>query len=103
MFSSRSDDQIKHMGYRIEPGEIESAARDLPGVEDCCCAHDAARDRLILYVRGTAVPADVRRGLRKKLPAYMLPARVIAMQELPVNANGKTDRTALKLRAESER
>src|SRR5438128_7528241 len=103
-FLGRADSQIKSRGYRIELGEIETALNALPGLQECavvaipsegfegtaiCCAYVAAP--------GTPVtPAALRRELSKALPPYMLPARWMAFDSFPKNANGKTDRRRLK-------
>jgi amino acid adenylation domain-containing protein len=103
-FVGRADSQIKSRGYRIELGEIETALHTVKTLRDgavvavstagfegaaICCAY--------VPVPGAAVtPASLRRELAKLLPAYMLPSRWRAFERLPVNANGKVDRAALK-------
>lgn len=99
-FTSRRDFQIKHMGYRIELGEIETAAAALEGVGAAACIYDAQRSRIVLYVQPQPdvqlVPADISAQLRGRLCAYMLPQRVFALEQLPLNRNGKIDRPALR-------
>ncbi len=99
-FVSRSDDQIKHMGYRIEPGEIESAAYEIPEIARCYCLFQEEKDRLCLFCE--LVPGcdwdkkAVRHALQDRLSEYMLPSRYNILDELPLNANGKVDRARLK-------
>lgn len=93
IFVSRRDYQIKHMGHRIELGEIESVTLGIPGVDKCCCLY---RDsKILLYFEGTIGKADLSRQLRERLLPYMIPNKLIAMESLPLNANGKVDRTQL--------
>jgi acyl-CoA synthetase (AMP-forming)/AMP-acid ligase II len=52
---------------------------------------------LVAFVCGAQLaPAAAREELRKRVPAYMVPRRVIALNDMPLNSNGKTDRKALK-------
>ena len=101
VFASRTDYQIKHMGHRIELGEIEAVAGALPGVERCCCLYDTKKSRIVLFCQ-TAADAqaltgkEIRQMLRPRLSAYMLPAKVHLLPEMPLNANGKIDRQRLK-------
>lgn len=95
-YLGRTDSQIKHMGYRIEPGEIEAAAGASRGVELCACIYDEQADRLILFYQGTADPSALTNSLRNRVPDYMMPNKVLRMTALPYNANGKIDRKTLK-------
>ena len=98
IYVSRKDFQIKHMGYRIELGEIEAAAARIEGIADCACTYDTAKQRIILYYEGTAFdPASLTALLGKLVPEYMLPGRLVHMDALPHNANGKIDRKALSV------
>jgi amino acid adenylation domain-containing protein len=95
VFAGRADDQVKIRGYRVEPGEVEAALAGQPGVDQAVVV---ARDgRLIGYVvsDGDVDPARLRDQVAKVLPEYMVPAAVLALAALPVNANGKVDREAL--------
>ena len=100
----RSDFQIKSRGYRIELGDIESALH----------AIDVLRESAVVGVEtggfeGTALgcayvpqpgtevtPTDLRRRLAERLPSYMVPSRWRRLEHLPLNANGKVDRGALR-------
>ena len=98
MFAGRRDGQIKLRGNRIELGEIENAARMVEGTENVCALFDAAKQEIVLFVetKGTLPPRQYNRELKKYIPAYMLPQRMVTMEKLPHNANDKIDRTALK-------
>lgn len=95
IYLGRKDRQIKHMGHRIEPGEIEAAAEAAAGVRRACCLYDAGRRRILCVYEGTAEGPALRAALQEALPRYMLPAECRRMDVLPVNANGKIDRQAL--------
>ncbi|MGW1893342.1 non-ribosomal peptide synthase/polyketide synthase [Streptomyces sp. NPDC002004] len=104
-FAGRADDQIKLRGFRIEPGEIESALRRGPGVRDAVVAvrtggaNGAAR--LVAYVvppagaPGDLPVAELREHLAGQLPPHMVPAVFVPLDRLPLTPNGKTDRRAL--------
>lgn len=100
VFASRTDFQIKHMGHRIELGEIEAIAGALPEIQRCCCLYNQEKKKIVLFC---ALSADVVKTgqeiqsiLRTKLSSYMVPARVVVMEKLPLNANGKINRQLLK-------
>ncbi len=98
-FLGRVDDQVKVRGYRIELGEVEAAVRSVAGVRDATVIvrEDLpGHRRLVAYVVGGPdyVPL-VREHLTSLLPRYMVPAAVVSLTELPLNASGKVDRRAL--------
>lgn len=95
-YLGRKDSQIKHMGYRIEPGEIERAAMSLDGINMCAVIYDNIRDTIILVYQGDAGEKEADTGIRALVPEYMVPGRYEKLPVLPLNANGKTDRKALK-------
>ena len=101
-FVGRKDNQIKHMGYRIELEEVEAALLDLPGVVEAVALYQRIREqhgRIIAYVAGEGVLPDsqeMRGQLKVRLPDYMIPAAITSLSVLPKNANGKVDRKALE-------
>lgn len=95
MYKGRKDFQIKHMGYRIELGEIETAALSLSGIDSACALYDDAI--ILIYTSQFAISQkEILLYLGKILPKYMLPTRFIALEEMPLNINGKIDRNKLK-------
>ena len=100
VFVSRKDYQIKHMGHRVELGEIEVNVNMLEGVGSACCVFDRARDRLVLYYTGTPQVRDLAASLRGRLPRYLVPNAIEKLEKMPLTANGKLDRKALQARAE---
>lgn len=96
IYLSRKDFQIKHLGHRIELGEIETAVSSLPGVAMNCCLYDEKRSRIVLFIDKDMTKDEVNTLLTNMVPEYMLPGKVIYMDTMPLNANGKIDRVALK-------
>ncbi len=97
-FLGRRDDQIKHMGHRIELGELEAAAKALDGVDAACAVFDRDKSLLGLVYTGAIEKAALLSALKDKLPEYLLPKRTVRVESLPLTENGKTDRkAALKL------
>lgn len=96
VFASRKDDQIKHMGYRIELGEIEAALSEVSGIIRCCCLFDKAADKIVCVYSGPATKKEIVLEVGKYIPKYMWPNVFVQLDELPMNLNGKIDRTRLK-------
>ncbi|MFF2079241.1 non-ribosomal peptide synthetase [Kitasatospora sp. NPDC058162] len=98
----RVDHQVKIGGVRIELGEIQSCLREHPAVADAVVVpvRDSAgiAQSLAAYVSvtGEASVEELRTHLRERLPESMVPARVFALAELPVNQNGKIARPELE-------
>ncbi|NOK15332.1 phosphopantetheine-binding protein, partial [Corallococcus exercitus] len=97
----RVDFQVKVRGFRIEPGEIEAALRSATGVSEAAVVArgTGADKRLIGYVtarEGHALDPDtLKASLKQRLPEYMVPAVLVVLGTMPLNANGKVDRKAL--------
>ncbi len=100
VFVSRRDAQIKHMGHRIELGEVEAAAAATDGVRAACCVYDAPGKRIALFYVGDVTPTGLAAALKVALPRYMLPAICEQLPALPLTPNGKADRKGLRERAE---
>lgn len=98
VYVGRKDFQIKHLGYRIELGEIETAVSSLEDIDRCCCAYDQKRSQIVLFLTSQRQIArgEMQEQLSGLLPEYMIPKKVVQLEEMPLNANGKIDRTRLK-------
>jgi amino acid adenylation domain-containing protein len=101
-FLGRADFQVKIRGFRVELGEVETVLAEAPGVREAVCtAHaDASGQRsLVAYVLprdGAAVVEEaVKAYAASKLPDYMVPSQVMALDRWPLSSNGKLDRQAL--------
>jgi amino acid adenylation domain-containing protein len=100
----RADTQIKSRGYRIELGEIEAVLHAIDELEESAvvAVESAGIDGLAIACgfvprEGIALePTDLRVRLSARLPAYMIPSQWRRFERLPLNANGKVDRKALK-------
>ncbi|MFI8972217.1 non-ribosomal peptide synthase/polyketide synthase [Nocardia asteroides] len=105
-YLERADFQVKIGGFRIELGEVETALLRCPGVRAAVAiakTDERAGARLIAYAAvaelapgdEAAVAARLRGTLAAELPAYMVPAALVVLESLPLNANGKVDRARL--------
>ncbi|GAA0731367.1 amino acid adenylation domain-containing protein [Dactylosporangium roseum] len=99
-FLGREDTQVKLGGYRIELGEIEAVLLDHPGVRAAVCVVSGDPRQLVAYAvprpeAGGLTEDDVRGHLARRLPAYMRPAVVVLLDDLPLTRNGKVDRSRL--------
>ena len=102
-FLGRTDDQVKLRGYRIELGEIEATLLSHPGVKEVTVivrTSSTGDKRLAAFVavRPAETPdtETLRQYLSDRLPAHMIPAEIVLMEELPLTPNGKYDRRALE-------
>ena len=95
IFMGRADTQIKHMGHRIELGEVELCANGADGVETAACVYDQDRARILLFFLGTCQPEQLLAVLQEKLPRYMLPNRICPVTAFPQTRTGKIDRRKL--------
>ncbi|EYD72072.1 MupA/Atu3671 family FMN-dependent luciferase-like monooxygenase [Limimaricola hongkongensis] len=99
-FIGRADGQVKLRGHRIELGEVEAAldAISRHGPSVAVLREDRPGDlRLVAYLETTA-PIDeaaLRRALGARLPAIMVPARIVTLERFPLTPNRKTDRAAM--------
>ncbi|MFJ9767674.1 AMP-binding protein [Streptomyces erythrochromogenes] len=102
-FVARADDQLKVSGYRVEPGEVEAVLGAVPGVRRAVVvAVEVAGSRRLAAVwtpTGRADgpgPQELAAACAERLPAYMVPRHFRPVEDLPVTANGKVDRAALR-------
>lgn len=96
IYICRKDFQIKHMGHRIELGEIETAAIALEQIATAACLYDEEKQRIVLFYVGTSDKREVAENLKCEVPEYMLPRRIIQLDSMPLNPNGKINRVKLK-------
>jgi amino acid adenylation domain-containing protein len=101
-FLGRVDEQVKIRGYRVEPSEIATVLGQNAAVRtSVVVAHEdvPGEKELVAYVvlaSGARLNAgELRDHLRKRLPDYMVPMEFVAIESVPVTANGKLDRAAL--------
>lgn len=99
LFKGRKDTMVKHMGYRIELTEIEHMVNSEIGeIQNCCVLYQQEKKEIaLIYESGEEYPAaDLIRQLSQHLPKYMVPVKYIRVERMPMNANGKIDRMAVK-------
>ncbi|MCB0774342.1 MAG: amino acid adenylation domain-containing protein [Flavobacteriales bacterium] len=113
-YNGRVDDQVKVRGFRVELGEVEAALNDLPLVKDrvvTALPTSSGDKRLVLYVVPTdpavqpssAKPdeatlkflGELEKHLAENLPEHMVPANIIIIPSMPINASGKPDKQRL--------
>ena len=92
-FLGRLDDQVKVRGFRVEPGEVETAILGHPAISEAAVI--ASDDALVAYVVGSASGDELHRHLAEALPAHLVPDVVVHVDRLPLTAAGKIDRAAL--------
>lgn len=100
IYKGRRDNQIEHMGHRIELGEIDAAASSLALFSRVCTLYDEIQKRIILFYEskdGESIQAGViRKHLLRYLPRHMIPTKFVWESEMPKNSVGKIDRQALR-------
>jgi D-alanine--poly(phosphoribitol) ligase subunit 1 len=97
----RVDNQVKVMGHRVELEEIEAHLRVVCRTDEVAAVAwpvvNGQPAGIVAFVCGGGVqPAQVREELRSRMPAYMIPAKVLPMEALPLSTNGKVDRHVLR-------
>lgn len=90
VYLGRKDTQVKINGYRIDLQEIEYTVRT-QGIQNC---HAFVRDKKI-YLAVTTRSENLGQLLKQLLPIYMIPSKIVYVQEIPLTANGKTDTRTL--------
>jgi D-alanine--poly(phosphoribitol) ligase subunit 1 len=100
-FKGRVDNQIKHMGYRIELEEIEAAFSSLPYVNEVGVVYQKVNAELgqikaFVHVSDNRkTTTELMEEIKKLLPPYMIPKSIKIMDVLPKSRNGKIDRKQL--------
>ena len=95
VYCGRKDNQIKHMGHRIELEGIEATVESWPGIRLCRCVYNADKKKIVAFFEGGATAKEAHRLSRERLPVPMRPTRFVPMQSIPTTKNGKIDRSAL--------
>lgn len=96
-FAARKDYQIKHLGHRIELGEVEVAVNALDFIEAGVCIYDEKKEKIVLFYQAKeACDKQIVKALSKNLPKFMWPNRYVHFEQLPLNKNSKIDRVLLK-------
>ncbi len=98
-YMGRIDEQVKIRGFRVEPGEIENVIKKLEDIKEAVVI---AREKdgikyLLAYVVSdkTIDIGKIKNLLNSELPNYMVPARIMQIESLPMNKNGKLDKKSL--------
>ena len=95
----RKDNQIKHMGYRIELEEIENGIMKLEYIDQAFCAHTTvmglSRIIAVVALQTKIGSSKITQDLKSYLPQYMIPTQFHILSSLPKNAAGKIDRAKL--------
>lgn len=96
VFNGRNDSQFKINGYRVEAGEIEEVIFKLTQVQNIVLNIETGNDsHLVAFVK-KEIDENLNAQLSLFLPAYMIPAQYITVNEFPLTLHGKTDREQLK-------
>jgi len=98
MFHGRRDHQFKHLGYRIEAGEIEVVASKYASIKNTCVLYDSEMRQIVLFYEGDGQIDELayRHAIMADLPVYMVPTRFVRLDAMPFSANRKKDRVLLK-------
>ena len=99
-FKGRVDNQIKHMGFRIELEEVEAAINSLKYVNEAGVIYkkitaDLGQIMAFVSVNASKTTDEIISDVKKILPPYMVPKQINILEVLPKNRNGKIDRKQL--------
>jgi amino acid adenylation domain-containing protein len=103
---ARADHQIKVLGFRVELGEIEGVLQTGRGVVQAVAlgwpVSEGTAKGIVAFVSGAGIDTtELHNACKASLADYMVPSKIIPMDDMPLNANGKIDRLALKAQLES--
>ena len=84
------------MGYRIELGEIETIINAHEKISTACCLYDPENQKIILLYKGEIGETELKSYIDNSLLQYMRPDKLIKLDQIPLNPNGKIDRVYLK-------
>ena len=102
VFCGRKDFQIKYMGHRIELEEIDREIMKIKEVVRCCTLFDSDKSKLYGFYIGNISTSDLKIALSSHLPIYMVPSKIIQLEEFPLTKNGKIDRKELMKRVKDK-
>lgn len=95
LYVGRKDNQIKHMGYRIELEEVERAINQCEGIDQSYVFYDQGKKEIVCAYQAVS-EVNMKKELKSILPAYMIPARHVRYDKIPLNNRGKIDREFIK-------
>lgn len=95
VFNGRKDFQIKFQGHRIELEEIDKALMKVDKVIRSCTIFQEEKNKLFGFYIGDIDSKELHSKLKEILPVYMIPTKLIKMDEFPMTKNGKIDRKKL--------
>jgi len=99
-YLGRIDRQMKLRGYRVEPGEVEAALLEIPGVSEAVVVQ-SGQSFIAYLVASNLETALLKRDLELRLPEYMVPSRYVLVPRLPLGPNGKLDQLGLEQLAQA--
>lgn len=92
-FCGRQDNQIKHMGHRIELEEIETNIVKAIHCENICVVYDTERENIVVLTNDTTLEFDhLVKTMKPFIPKYMIPHKIVYIEKIPQNSRGKIDR-----------
>ena len=99
-FSGRIDNQVKHMGFRIELEEIEVSLNNLSYVDEASVIYNRNREHFgvilgFVKLNKEKKEDEIKKDLSISLPKYMVPSKINQIIHLPKNQNGKIDKKQL--------
>ncbi|MFH7014638.1 amino acid adenylation domain-containing protein [Flavobacterium sp. FlaQc-47] len=100
IYKQRKDDQVKIRGYRIELSEIEQQLVLHNSITQAVALVDNRTEdkkELVAYIVSSQKEdtKDIKRYLASKMPEYMIPSVIIAIDTIPLTVNGKVDKKYL--------
>lgn len=94
-FHGRKDRQVKHMGHRVELAEVEAYALTIDGITECASLYDKKRELIYLFYTGEQTAKEITLRFRADMPAFMVPRKIVRLDEMPHLPNGKIAMRAL--------
>jgi acyl-coenzyme A synthetase/AMP-(fatty) acid ligase len=96
----RTDNQVKVLGNRVELEDVEAHLREVCAVDSVAAVAwpitNGSAQGIVAFVAGsTPTAAEIREGMQRRIPKYMVPTQVRFLDELPLSASGKVNRKAL--------